>query len=73
MGWLLQEDIAEFAKLQDDARINLETFEIEERTWQTQFDTNRSFGERSADVVARFGGSWRFIFLLISVLLIWIM
>jgi uncharacterized membrane protein len=32
----------------------------------------RTFGERVSDSVARFGGSWRFIFLFAAILFVWI-
>ena len=36
------------------------------------FDKNLSFGSRLADHVAAFGGSWKFIILFSSIILIWI-
>lgn len=35
-------------------------------------DEERTFGERVADAVARFGGSWTFLFLFGAVLLVWV-
>ncbi len=37
-----------------------------------QFDENLSFGERLADKIAAFVGSWTFIILFVSLLLFWI-
>ena len=35
-------------------------------------DDHRTFGERTADRIAAFGGSWRFIILFVSVLVAWV-
>ena len=37
-----------------------------------QVDTNNTFGQRAADAVARFGGSWSFIILFAVIILVWI-
>lgn len=37
-----------------------------------EYDRQRSFGERVADHLATFGGSWRFLFLFGAVLFLWI-
>jgi uncharacterized membrane protein len=37
-----------------------------------QLDKNASFGQRAADAVARFGGSWAFIMLFAAVLIFWV-
>lgn len=37
-----------------------------------EFDDKRTFGERAADSVAAFGGSWTFIFIFAAVLLGWV-
>lgn len=42
------------------------------RNMAVQHDEAMSFGERAADAVARFGGSWTFISLFIAVLLGWV-
>jgi uncharacterized membrane protein len=42
------------------------------RNMAVQHDEAMTFGERAADAVARFGGSWTFISLFIAVLLGWI-
>jgi len=38
-----------------------------------EFDEQLSFGERLADKVAEFGGSWKFIFLFLAFLLAWML
>ncbi|KAI9341929.1 hypothetical protein BDR26DRAFT_859808 [Obelidium mucronatum] len=68
---LLETDQSEFARLQDDAMKNLGTFELEEQNWQKQFEQGWTMGEKAADLVARFGGSWKFIGVLLSLLALW--
>jgi uncharacterized membrane protein len=42
------------------------------RDTQSEFDDNRTFGERLADRVAQFGGSWTFIIIFVVFLIAWI-
>ncbi|KAJ3289146.1 hypothetical protein HDU76_007570 [Blyttiomyces sp. JEL0837] len=51
---------------------NLGEYEHEEQTWQKQFEKSWTFGEKAADMVARFGGSWKFIGCLVTGLVIWV-
>jgi uncharacterized membrane protein len=39
----------------------------------SEFDEQLTFGERLADRVAEFGGSWRFIFLFLGFLVVWML
>ncbi|MBV1704258.1 MAG: DUF1003 domain-containing protein, partial [Hyphomicrobiales bacterium] len=38
---------------------------------EREYDDSRSFGEKAADVVATFGGSWRFIIIFGAFLVVW--
>jgi uncharacterized membrane protein len=42
------------------------------RDVQSEFEKNLTFGQRLADRVAEFGGSWTFILLFAAVLLLWV-
>ena len=42
------------------------------RNTATEFDKNTTFGQRAADAVAAFGGSWTFIILFAVILIVWI-
>ncbi|PQV63191.1 putative membrane protein [Abditibacterium utsteinense] len=42
------------------------------RDTNAQFDAELTFGQRAADKIAAFGGSWPFIFLFFGLLLFWI-
>ncbi|KAJ1552515.1 hypothetical protein HK405_011044 [Cladochytrium tenue] len=70
---LLEEDQSELARLLDDAMRTLGQFQVEEQTWQTQFQLRWTLGEKAADLVARFGGSWRFICALLAFLAAWML
>lgn len=39
---------------------------------ETEFDASVTFGQRAADAVAKFGGSWTFIMIFASVLIVWV-
>ncbi|KAJ3417351.1 hypothetical protein HDV05_004816 [Chytridiales sp. JEL 0842] len=68
---LLEEDQTQLSRLQDDAMRNLGDFELQEQNWQKQFERGWTVAEKAADVVARFGGSWKFIIALIGFLASW--
>ncbi len=42
------------------------------RNTNREFDEQQTFGQRIADRVASFGGSWPFIIIFLSILVIWI-
>jgi uncharacterized membrane protein len=42
------------------------------RDTQSEFDDNRTFGDRLADQVAQFGGSWTFIVIFVTFMIAWI-
>jgi uncharacterized membrane protein len=57
----------------EDAVINsLKEQEVLSRDVNAEFDRRLTFGERLADKVAEFGGSWKFIILFGSIIIIWI-
>ncbi|KAJ3206898.1 hypothetical protein HDU82_004244 [Entophlyctis luteolus] len=68
---LLEQDQKELARLQNEAMRNLGEYEMKEQNWQKQFEHGWTFGEKAADLVARFGGSWRFIGCLLAFLFAW--
>ncbi|KAK6092934.1 hypothetical protein MT418_006926 [Batrachochytrium dendrobatidis] len=71
IDFLLEEDQAQFSRLQEDAIKNLKTFEIEQSNWLDQFELKRTAGQVAADTVARCGGSWGFLGALGLFLAIW--
>ncbi|ORY30509.1 DUF1003-domain-containing protein [Rhizoclosmatium globosum] len=68
---LLEQDQKELSRLQNDAMKNLGEYEQQEQHWQKQFEQGWTFGEKCADNVARFGGSWKFIGVLVAFLCFW--
>jgi hypothetical protein len=70
---LLDEDQVQYAQLQDDAVRNIVEYEYQEENWQAQFDSKRTLGEKSADNVAKFGGSWGFVMFISGFIFMWAM
>lgn len=68
---LLEEDLEQLYKLQEEGIKVLGQYELEEENWLQKFDTERTVGEKAADSVARVGGSWRFVLSLLGVLALW--
>ena len=71
IDFLLEEDNAQLSHLQEGAMKNIHRYEIEESNWQQRFEHERSLGERTADVVAKHGGSWTFVIGLFVFILSW--
>jgi uncharacterized membrane protein len=62
----------EFSELEEEVVKSLRDQELLSQNVNTEFTSTFTFGERVADEVARFGGSWRFLIIFGSVLLVWI-
>lgn len=60
-------------KLQEEGIKVLGQYELEEDNWLQKFETKKTFGEKSADGVARVGGSWTFVLGLIAFLVSWML
>ena len=67
---MLEVERGELSDLEREVIASLETGQILSR--QTDTDPPVTFGERAADVVATFGGSWAFILIFLGVLACWI-
>lgn len=68
----IEQDHTEFATLQAGALRSLEQQELVTRNLNAEYDRSLPFGDRMADRVANFGGSWAFIGLFVGVLIVWI-
>ena len=68
----LEAQRGELTKVEDDVLDSLKEQEILSRNINPEFDRELSFGQHMADRVASFGGSWRFIILFGTIMLIWI-
>jgi uncharacterized membrane protein len=69
---VLQDEIGELSALDNEVIESLQQHEIISSDISKQFEKKLTFGEQLSDRIAAFGGSWRFIILFGSVLLVWI-
>ena len=69
---VLQDEIGELSALDHEVIESLQQHEIISSDISKQFEKKLTFGEQLSDRIAAFGGSWRFIILFGSVLLVWI-
>jgi len=69
---VLEREKGELTDLEDQVVQSLREHELLTQNLNREFDKGLTLGERVADGVADFGGSWRFIILFGAVLLIWI-
>lgn len=60
------------ARTQRVARHITERIHISRDT-QREFEESVTIGQKAADVVAKFGGSWTFIFVFLAVLVVWVL
>jgi uncharacterized membrane protein len=72
MKELLKKEKGELSKIEKDVVTSLEKHEILSKDINKQFEKELTLGEKLADKVATFGGSWRFILLFGGFLVIWI-
>lgn len=68
----IAQDESEFAALQAGALRRLEQQELLTKNLNAEEDRTLSIGNRLADRVANFGGSWTFIGLFLGLLIVWI-
>ena len=69
---VLEEDIGELSSLERDVVTSLQEHEVVAANVDAEFETALTRGERWADHIAAFGGSWRFILLFSVFLILWI-
>jgi len=69
---LLEQDRGELSALDREVINSMESGQIISRSSEDQIGENSTFGERLADKVASFGGSWTFILIFLGVLGTWI-
>ncbi len=68
----LSADNSELSVLEQEVARSVKENEVAARDLNSDFDNKLSVGDRIADKVAEFGGSWRFIIIFGSILLVWI-
>lgn len=69
---LLESEKGELTSLENEILDSLKAHDVLARNIETQFDQNWSLGERMADRIATFGGSWTFLLCFGGCLSIWI-
>lgn len=68
---LLKSDDADTERVNREVFKSVQEHEILAKNVDLEFDKTRSFGERAADKIAAFGGSWKFIWIFAGFLLVW--
>jgi uncharacterized membrane protein len=68
---LIDEDLFQHSRLQEDAMKHMGQYELGEEYWQSQFEKQSTFGDKAADTIAQLGGSWTFVIGLGVFLIIW--
>jgi uncharacterized membrane protein len=69
---VLREELGELSALDHEVVESLREHEIVSSNIDTQFERKLTFGERLADRIADFGGSWKFITAFLLILVGWI-
>ena len=69
----LKEERGELSELEKEVVQSIREHEILARDINSQFDRDLTFGERIADKVATFGGSWKFILSFSGIIFLWIL
>ncbi len=69
---VLEENKGELSALEKDVVDSFKELDLVASNINTEFDRRLTFGERMADKIAEFGGSWRFISIFAAVLVGWI-
>jgi len=70
---VLEAEVGELSVLEEDVVRSLKEHEVVASNVEKEFETRRSLGERLADLMAAFGGSWTFIGFFALVLAVWIL
>ena len=69
---LLESEVGELSTLENEVLDSLRKHEIISSNVDTEFEKEWSTGEKLADYIAEFGGSWKFIIIFATVLVLWI-
>ncbi len=69
---VLEDEIGELTVLDQEVIDSLQEHEILSENIGKEFDQDLTFGERLSDKIASFGGSWTFIIVFFTILMIWI-
>lgn len=68
---IVRQDKGTLSNLEREVLESLSSQDILVENVNKKFERKLTFGQRAADKVARFGGSWKFILLFIALLIVW--
>ena len=68
---LMELEHGELTSLEKDVLDSIKNEELISTSIDTQFDAKLTFGQRLSDKIAEFGGSWKFIIIFLSIIIIW--
>ncbi len=69
---VLEAEKGDLTVIETEVLKSIQEGEVLARNVDAEFEVKRSLGERLADKIAEFGGSWKFIGLFVAVLVLWI-
>ena len=69
---VLEKERGEISTIEEQVIRSVKENELLSKNINTEFEQNLTFGERLADKIADFGGSWNFIVIFGGVLLLWV-
>lgn len=70
---LMTDEKGDLSDLEKDVIDKLTEYESISENLEKEFDSNLTFGEKLSDLIASFGGSWKFIITFGIIILIWIL
>jgi len=70
---LLESEKGELSELEKEVLDSMQKHELISSNVENEFDLDWTFGEKMADRIATFGGSWSFLFIFFLVLICWIL
>ena len=68
---LLEKENGELNTLQKDVLASFDDQDLMTSNVDESFDTNLTFGQRTSDKIADFGGSWKFIIIFFTIIILW--
>lgn len=68
----MEKDIGALTSLEEEVMHSLHDGALVADDTNREFESSLTFGERIADKVAEFGGSWRFIILFFTIMIVWV-
>jgi uncharacterized membrane protein len=68
---LLEKENGELNTLQKDVLASFDNQDLMTANVDESFDTHLTFGQRTSDKIADFGGSWKFIIIFFAIIVLW--